>query len=350
MIRRHLLFALVISTVVVIAVAMKEPRHMAYDTPDHSTYLKFSHTFHVKEQGIACEDCHTNAKTSTVSSDNLRGNHQSCQSCHEEQLNSTCQFCHIDADNIVPIPQPKRELVFSHELHTTTLNIECMTCHTGIDTVTYATKANMPTMSSCMECHQTRKVSTNCETCHTNFTSLVPDDHLVADFKRTHKEVARVGMMDVSCATCHTESFCQDCHTGTELLHLGFGRELWTEPSPRTSTNDSPKQLRLQQVHSLNYRFTHGIDAKSKLTDCATCHERQSFCVECHETGGNINQMKFKPASHNVGRFTTIGKGSGGGKHAELAKRDIESCASCHDVQGFDPTCMICHTENGSVR
>jgi hypothetical protein len=350
MIKQLLLFALALSVVVAMAVAMKELPQQPSSDVDHAKYLKFSHTFHVKEQGIACEDCHTNAKASKVSSDNLLGNHQSCQSCHEEQINSTCQFCHTEPENIVPLPKSEQELLFSHELHTSTLNLECASCHAGIDTVAYVTEANMPAMSSCIECHQAKKFSTNCELCHTNFTSLMPADHRVTDFQRTHKELARVGIMDVSCATCHTESFCQDCHTGTELLRFGFGRDLWAEPSPRTSTKDSPKQLRLQQVHSLNYRFTHSIEAKSKLSDCSTCHERQSFCVECHQTGGNINQVKFKPESHNVGGFTTIGRGSGGGKHAELAKRDIESCASCHDVQGYDPTCMICHTENGDVR
>ena len=154
----------------------------------------------------------------------------------------------------------------------------------------------------------------------------------------------------VSCATCHAESFCQDCHTGTELQSLGFKKDLMSEPSSRSSTKDSPKQLRLQQAHGLNYRYTHGIDAKSKILDCASCHEQQSFCATCHEAGGNISQGTFKPESHRIAGFTTIGKGTGGGRHAELARRDIESCAACHDVQGSDPTCMLCHSETGVVR
>jgi hypothetical protein len=81
-----------------------------------------------------------------------------------------------------------------------------------------------------------------------------------------------------------------------------------------------------------------------------TCHEPQSFCAECHAAGGNINQTRFRPASHNVAGFTTIGRGSGGGLHAEEARRDMESCISCHDVEGQDPTCMTCHNETGGVR
>jgi hypothetical protein len=43
--------------------------------------------------------------------------------------------------------------------------------------------------------------------------------------------------------------------------------------------------------------------------------------------------------------FKLFTKGSGGGLHAKLAERDIEYCASCHDVEGADPVCMMCHTE-----
>lgn len=49
------------------------------------------------------------------------------------------------------------------------------------------------------------------------------------------------------------------------------------------------------------------------------------------------------PASHLLPGFFTFGAGTGGGEHAKLARRDIESCIACHDVQGADPTCTGCH-------
>ncbi len=349
MMKRIIVPALVVGAIAAVA-AVTVPSKTYWEEVDHSKYIKFSHTFHVKDQGVGCEDCHTAVKTSTLSSDALLGSHESCKTCHEEQISNNCAYCHTTPDNIVPIPRPERELRFSHETHVAKQEIKCETCHAGMDSVTYAGARNMPVMSTCTDCHAAQKVSTNCETCHTNFTTLVPDDHRVADFQKNHKRRTRLASMDLSCKTCHTESFCQDCHTGIELQGFGGTRDLMADPSPRTSTKDSPKQLKLQQVHSLNYRFTHGIDAKSKALDCASCHEQQTFCVTCHEAGGNITQPKFKPESHNIAGFTTIGKGSGGGRHAELARRDIESCMSCHDVQGSDPTCTLCHTENGGVR
>jgi len=350
MIGRYFIFGIVLLATVVIAAAMQTPSQKKSFREDHSPYLKFSHKAHVQERGVACEDCHTTATSSKLSSDNLLGDHASCQTCHEEQVSNTCGYCHTDPNNIVPIPPVERELIFSHEQHVSQ-SIPCQTCHVGLENVELTSAQNMPAMTQCITCHTDKKVSTNCETCHTNFTSLVPDDHLVADFRKSHKEMTRVAMMDVSCATCHaSESFCQDCHTGAELSGFGLKRDLMTNPSARSSTKDSPKQLRLQQVHALNYRFTHGVDAKSRSTDCASCHEAKAFCVTCHQAGGNVTQIKIKPENHKVAGFTTIGKGSGGGMHAELARRDIESCVSCHDVQGNDPTCFTCHTERGTVR
>jgi hypothetical protein len=57
------------------------------------------------------------------------------------------------------------------------------------------------------------------------------------------------------------------------------------------------------------------------------------------------------PASHLPSGFVIPGVGSGGGDHAVLAKRDIESCISCHDVQGADPTCTaFCHLDPDGIK
>jgi hypothetical protein len=350
MIQRYTLSAACLILVVAMAVAMKEPAPGGSSLQDHPTTLKFSHTLHVKDQGVACADCHTMAKASTKSADHLLPNHESCQSCHEEQLSSDCAYCHTNPDNIVAAPHPDRELIFSHEAHAGTQNISCETCHAGLDDATKAATGNYPAMATCTTCHSGKAASTNCESCHTNFTSLVPPDHISTNFRKEHSKLTRVGALDVECASCHTESFCQDCHTGTEVRGFFGSGDLMSDPSARSFTKDSPKQLRLQQAHSLNYRFTHGIDAKSKDVECSSCHETQSFCVECHEAGGNITQPSFKPSTHRKAGFATIGKGSGGGLHAELARRDLESCIACHDVEGSDPVCLTCHTETGSVR
>lgn len=346
---RRILFVLVIvAAALFTAVARKESSPRQWPDVNDATRLKFSHAKHITEAGIACLDCHGAAKSSKFSSDNLRSNHDNCTPCHEEQVTNTCGYCHVNPDDIQAAPAVVRDIVFSHEKHVAMPDVECVTCHQGLDGATVAGPKNMPTMETCTSCHNDVKATSACEACHTNLTTLIPSDHLVADFKREHKKLTRLGALDVSCSTCHTQNFCADCHGAASLVQFGKGG-LMTDPSPRVPLKDSPKQMVLQSVHSMNYRYTHGIDAKSKATDCYSCHSEQEFCAECHAAGNGV-AGSIKPLSHSFAGFTTFGVGSGGGRHAELAKRDIESCVSCHDVQGADPVCITCHTDGDGFK
>ena len=315
--------------------------------------VRFSHANHVTERGIACADCHTAATESESSSDRLIPDHQSCETCHGDAIESDCAYCHTNPDQIEPMVLPPVEVIFSHKKHASTAGIACETCHGGItdpdpaDTATggppQMTAAHMPSMPTCVDCHSAKQVSVNCETCHSNFTDLIPESHLVSGYGKEHRRPVRLGAMDVSCGTCHTESFCQDCHTGDQLRGFGGTRGLMTVPGARQSLRDSPDELRLQAAHDLNYRFTHSIDARNRMIDCSGCHDRQTFCADCHQNGGIITEGKIKPQSHFEAGWIMIGSGSGGGRHAQMGRRDIESCVSCHDVEGQDPACGLCH-------
>jgi hypothetical protein len=360
MIRREVL--LLISAAIGFSVLLTGTKMLRADSSggeeNRSRGISFSHKFHITETGITdCATCHTTAKTSKFASDFNSTNHEACAACHEEQVNDAelkrCGYCHNNpADIQATPPPPSRGLKFSHEQHTAMEGVECITCHQGMENVEKATAANLPSMTTCNTCHNDVKATNTCESCHTNFATLLPIDHQRSDFIRNHRELTRVGALTTDCQSCHTERFCQQCHVNAELKSFAYGRrrDLTTEPAHKTSTKDSPTQMLLQSVHELNYRFTHGLDAKTKMSDCQSCHSVQTFCVQCHEAGGNITQLRFKPSSHSVPGFTTLGRGSGGGLHAEEARRDIESCLSCHDVEGKDPSCMTCHLESGKVR
>jgi hypothetical protein len=319
--------------------------------------VKFSHRFHITEAGVTdCATCHPAAASSKSVSDNLAATHDACVTCHEQQVTDAeqlqCGYCHKNTSDFQAAPSVKRDLIFSHEAHTAMAGVECATCHAGVDMVENVTAANFPSMATCNTCHNDVKASNTCESCHTNFVTLLPVDHERSDFARNHRDMTRLGALQTDCQTCHKETFCQQCHFEPDVKSYSYGRrrDLTTEPAHKTSTKDSPRQTLLQNVHELNYRFTHGIDAKSKLADCQSCHSVQTFCAECHSAGGNITQLRFKPSSHSLPGFTTLGRGSGGGLHAEEARRDMETCIGCHDVEGKDPTCLTCHLDNGRVR
>lgn len=347
--RTLIILSIVIVAGLLTAVARKESAARSWEGNDDAKKLKFSHELHVGTVGAACQDCHKAALTSTQSSDNLRANHDNCVSCHEEQINNTCGFCHKDPDNIEPSSAPRREIVFSHAQHLAMKDVECTKCHVGLEKVDYAGPQNMPPMETCNTCHNDMKATNQCQACHTTLTNLIPANHLAANFKKEHAAEARIGALNVDCKTCHTQDFCAQCHAPAGLM--GFGKkDLMADPTPKTSPSDQPQLLTLQSAHGMNYKFTHGIDAKAKSADCYSCHSYQNFCAECHATGGNVTQSSFMPTWHLGGGFTTLGVGSGGGRHAQFARRDIESCATCHDVRGADPVCTTCHTDPDGIR
>lgn len=371
--RYSFLTAIAVLVVLAVGTATRESAMNSAGGGKRVPAVKFSHPNHVTGRGIECADCHAKAMESTLSSDVLMPDHTSCESCHSESIESDCGYCHLNPDEPGPSVTPVRELIFAHETHAAKGGISCVTCHgsilgdadesgdeddgadmedddqeddaaEGFSTEVWASGEHLPGMATCVTCHSDKGVSNNCETCHSDLVTLIPENHLASGFFKEHRRAVRAGEMDVSCQTCHQESFCQDCHTGHELRSFGAPGGLMSTPGARTALRDTPKELRLQATHELNYRFTHGIDARSRIVDCASCHDRQSFCADCHQAGGNVLQGAIKPQSHMEAGFVTIGAGSGGGRHAEMGRRDIESCMSCHDVEGTDPTCALCHS------
>ena len=286
--------------------------------------VKFSHQFHVKEAGIACTDCHTSAANSTLASDNLFATMEACRNCHEDQMKNNCTYCHTSADTTTytASPNPKRELIFSHKFHTEEQKVDCETCHKKLDDANALTGTLVPEMATCVTCHNDVKASNACEKCHTNFASLRPKDHNRSDFVHEHKQLARID--DAKCGTCHTQESCAECHDGGELMKVNVpGTDLVSPHSPRLMANDRGQGMGLTKVHDLNFRYTHGIEAKGKITECQTCHSDETFCTTCHIADGNGNQESFKPKSHSEAGFVILGVGSGGGQHAKLARRDI---------------------------
>ena len=348
---RHLYSLFTIGVVGVLGFTMMSTSRETSEPQELTQSIKFSHRFHVKEAGVACADCHTEATKSKLSSDNLLSKHDNCQSCHEEQLSSKCTYCHTsdDQSTYTATELPKRNLLFSHEFHIGEQKVECETCHKGVDQAEIGVSIQLPDMATCYTCHNDVKASNACETCHTDLTALRPKEHNRTNFVREHKFTARLST--ATCASCHTQESCIDCHNGTDLVKVDVpGRDLASPRAPRLTAIDRGQTMRLEKVHDLNFRFTHGIAAAGKTSNCQTCHNQQTFCATCHAAGGNVNQLKFKPATHMQAGFVTIGVGSGGGMHATFAKRDIESCASCHDTEGADPVCITCHMDPDGIK
>jgi hypothetical protein len=327
---------------------------------DHSKIIKFDHKFHIKEAGVACKDCHTSALTSVSAKDDLNPVHKDCAGCHDVTDDKNCNLCHFDVKkNVAPT---KKELSFSHSYHVNTQKQECTSCHVGIENVKYAKESPtaFPPMETCNTCHtHTNQPAVNtaqqgpndCESCHTNLTNLVPKDHKQSNFLNEHKVVFGVDNKQKNCMMCHSDNFCQVCHSangfqGNNSKEFFYAPYYSKEGAVRT---DRASLQKLTTVHDLNYRFTHGLDANQKSFECKTCHDPVDFCASCHQNGGET-LAGVEPESHRQPGFTTFGVNTGGGLHATLANKDIESCESCHNVQGGDPVCITCHIDIDGVK
>jgi hypothetical protein len=311
--------------------------------------IKFSHSLH--SDLVECADCHSAVVESTSLNDRLLPDHDNCVDCHDVDDDEECSTCHID-DNYEALVQTDSKLIYNHKIHTL-LEIACIDCHKGLDEVDYSFESAElnPPMEMCSGCHNEVKIASNaCESCHISTFDLLPQDHRSNDYERSHKFLA--WEVDANCMMCHNNNTCQECHVSTTgITEVNLPDDFYAPYMPSNSI-DGPNQQVVQKVHGdFNYRYSHGIDARGKTNECQTCHQVETFCANCHQSENRDFAMGgIIPTSHLMPNFKTLGVGTGGGEHATLARRDIESCVSCHDVQGADPTCIYCHLDSDGIQ
>lgn len=267
---------------------------------DQQDQIRFSHGYHMMEVEMDCADCHDGVESLPAGGRSIP-NHEVCESCHDVEDDETCNLCHTDPGN--PLPVPARAGLFegfAHQVHTK-VSVSCEKCHSSIKEL--AAEPVIPEMAECQHCHLSAPAKLDCGSCHLGM-SPKPDDHKLVSWKMSdHGLEASFGTTE--CAACHEQQSCDECHQGINL----YG---------------SP--------HSPTWMFDHFTEV-SWGRDCFTCHETRESCTSCHKT--------MVPVPHELGpRYASY---PGGGEHAEEAKAFSETCLSCHDIGGDDPTCARCH-------
>jgi len=310
------------------------------DNYENKDRIKFSHKFHQVEVETTCADCHAGAETSKLAADKLMPDKETCETCHDVSDEETCSLCHYeDEETYQQLTVAKSDLIFNHEFHKEQ-GLACESCHKNLDKVDYADAGSIAEMTDCTQCHNNQQATLECASCHQNTLNLRPNDHL-PDYLISHRNIARVD--DEACATCHVENDCMECHDGSAVFSTVVSGGVKDSQTPFfPSLAGGTKGLVLSRVHELNFRLTHGLQAVGRSQECVVCHDTQDFCQTCHETEGV--DVAGKPIWHggpDWGAFAGV-VGTGGGRHAELAKQDIENCAACHSPEGDDPTCLLC--------
>ncbi|RMD49339.1 MAG: cytochrome C, partial [Ignavibacteria bacterium] len=274
---------------------------------DHSKLIKFSHKNHLMMVTDDCTDCHADVPESENISDNLIPTMDNCASCHDVEDDEECGTCHYE-DVYEPLENRISPVRFNHKFHLSEQNKTCTDCHKGLDKVDYSMQSPnvFPAMDVCADCHNSSKTATDaCDACHYSTVDLFPESHKVADFETSHKFLAQDA--DANCYVCHeTESFCEDCHVSTVRIdETNTAKDFYVPYSPH-NYKDGVKQQVITRRHDLNYVYSHGIDAIGKTTECQTCHQKETFCTECHEgENGDFRVEGIMPKSHLVSNFTT---------------------------------------------
>jgi hypothetical protein len=248
-----------------------------------------------------------------------------CQVCHAREW---CASCHANADAVAPIralPSDARVATVARGRRpkypepATHLAAEWANTHGAVARTGTAYCANCHTRESCYACHLEpgrvevvaqlpRRVRNGAP--GVNLAGRRPADH-VAGFARNHRTAASGG--DQRCSRCHTPRFCATCHDGA------------ASPS----------------FHGSDFVRRHSQAAYNQEAECASCHQPQAFCVACHRQTG-----MSQPNAPRDAAFHTAAGGAWLFGHSAVARRSIETCATCHE-QTF---CLQCHSARGGWR
>ena len=223
-------------------------------------------------------------------------------------FDTECNYCHTNPD----MAEEETRITgfvakFSHKTHIGG-GAECVTCHQGIEEKEKPAEGyHIPVGSICTDCHGTSdyvEYKEQCITCHGGEFTFKPANHTVY----WNKDHGISWQMETnSCDHCHSKMYCVNCHQGDNLD---------------------------REIHSLNYRTTHGIDARANKENCVTCHQELSFCNDCH----SIEMVM--PRNHS---YVGWSSGPGGGLHAREAQYDFDYCQTCHSDANSDVVCVRCH-------
>jgi hypothetical protein len=298
--------------------------------------LVFSHSKHLA-RGTTCAQCHPAAATSRSAVDDLLPTEAECRACHAVERDkpdkhatpvAACAGCHVGYAYDRPVERSYRTptpLKFDHAAHSSR---SCESCH-AVRHVDLATTQQLPTMGSCLSCHRDGNEERHCADCHMTklggllatqfeFGQLAPgrdglgDEH-APGFARDHKQAAR--QVGAACTACHDQSECVGCHQGV------------TKP---------------MDFHPGDYIAIHTVEARRGKPDCTACHRYETFCVGCHDRlgVGTWGQSAFNPTSKPFHPTGWASPGPGPNLHAQEARRNVTSCASCHR----DEDCLQCHS------
>jgi hypothetical protein len=291
-------------------------------------HIKMPHEVHRKAQ-IDCSSCHDAVWDSKELGDPVLPKEKDCLTCHQAKKND-CAMCHtaVKKRGRGPDAEPVT-LRMSHSAHIERVKEDCTVCHKQLPNP-LRTSETKPTMATCLSCHEHQEDydAGRCAKCHLDLAHfdkkpLGTFTH-AGNFVHEHMRPARAA--PETCATCHDQTFCTDCHASTVGLKV---------------ETKFPERVDRDFIHRDDFVSRHVIEQQADPASCARCHGT-SFCESCH-TAQNLTVKGSNPRSPHPAGYTLPGSAQ---FHGTDARRDIASCAACHD-QGAQSICVSCHKVGG---
>lgn len=257
-----------------------------------------------------------------VHADSANARPQRCATCH---VRERCLACHVDATQPVvagmpsldgravalparaaayPEPASHRDpgWIAAHGADARARPTDCSTCHTR-QTCTTCHRGTTPTVLAALP-DSRRGVAPGVTT-----ERAAPRHHETPDFRRAHGTLATTAAG--SCTTCHVRTECEACHSAPDRAPF----------------------------HMANFEVRHAAAAYARETECASCHNAERFCRDCHAQAGLRAEGRLGSGFHDAEPLWLL-------RHGQPARQTLESCTSCH----VQRDCMQCHSQGGSFR
>lgn len=295
----------------------------------------FEHRVH-SLKGVSCTKCHGDVARAGDTGPLHIPDNASCVSagCHDKPHDRrACNDCHGQSHTREEARLAREHLRFAHERHVPKLDGQCVPCHAAAGSADQ--ESMRPPMAQCFGCHAHKDqfAARDCDGCHVNLSAELgtPSSHVIheGDFIREHG-VRAASARDL-CATCHSEGTCAKCHGVT------------TAVLPWRMSFDRPS---LSGLHRAGFFTRHPDEARSSPGLCATCHDSETFCRDCHAKRGVASMSGSTVGANGRSPHPPDWIRARGGGHGRAARMDPIGCASCHGGAG-EALCVGCHKVGG---
>jgi nitrate reductase cytochrome c-type subunit len=285
---------------------------------------------------------------------------EKCATCHDGEVQKRVEWA--------PPPEQVSNLRFTHAKHVEKSGqklpadsaIFCTQCHTPKDGAWLTVKRTIS--AQCLDCHKIKVAHTSapdtaCGTCHYPLVeaTALPESR-IAKFGKpaSHDEEGFVSSKghgeqakrgDRSCMICHARDFCAQCHVNAPEVKAIQALAV----DPRSLALKA--ELKAPASHKeTRWLGRHGGKAKRDPESCATCHTQES-CITCHRSRPAI-VLKLPESGPGRAVGARIERKKPGyhtvdfaDRHAPVASASPGTCSACH----ARAECLECHRPNGGA-